>query len=66
MAARGSRWQQTEQPILTPGMTTKKMSLSLLRQQIRAGRYQDDLHDLDEKRLAFVRWLIQQGKLKEQ
>jgi hypothetical protein len=43
----------------------KKMSLSRLRAEIRAGQYEDDLHDLDERRLAFVRWLVQQGKLKK-
>ncbi len=47
-------------------MAQKKMSLSWLRQQIRAGQYQDDLYDLDEKRLAFVRWLVKRGKLSEQ
>ena len=42
-----------------------KMNLSLLRKRIRAGEYLDDLHDLNENRVAFARWLVQQGKLNE-
>jgi hypothetical protein len=32
---------------------------------IRAGAYEDNVYSLDERRLLFLRWLIQQGWVNE-
>ena len=44
---------------------TERMTLSHLRARIRAGAYQDDLYNLGERRLLFLRWLVRQGWVNE-
>lgn len=43
----------------------EQMTLSLLRARIRAGGYADDQYAEPERRLLFLRWLVEQGWVNE-